>query len=803
MGAVLSYYIDEQYVESAVDVTLCEDKGMRTFLSFTLDGVEYSAVIEREIEQRFSLESYVTLTSVYSKKHQYLGRSARVERADIIQQLKGWFLREVSTGLLSGVIIDGDTVIHIKPKRLINPRCRRNDLIAFKAANPTANMECSILLDPDTTKAPAVETQEMASPDLTEDILEVEYLDAMKDYFGNRPEPLPAPELPLMQRLKTGIPSLLNQLFFWWRPISVSQAPLPFGDIPEETTKEASQRLRREIKQVELSQALSRTHPSKQAKCTSCNARSLGFGSRPAPKPAPVPVPGTSTDTPEHTDTSTDTPEHMTIYEFLTRTLPLGQSTLKPSPNPSPSNEVLAEQGPSKRGRARKAYVKPKLVPREPDTIQKGDGSFLGIPFFSKVKEISRSGRRNSTAPEHPVEKKAIPIAVALDSSFISKNGSVKSAMMFALETVNLASKIYEKAFNTQIYVTDVIIDRESRWFNSTGDLSRKLLQFTDYIKHKNKKCLIYHLFTGNKVNQKVGLAWVDVVGNNSKRNASASVLYQNQFITLAHEMAHNFGLVHDCDEASCKEASPTNYPCHPCHGCDCQGAYIMSRKSKQTLLSFSPSSHREMTAALLYLSTDLPRAEDVIMPYAVCGNGIAEKGEECDAGPFGDKCCTPLCKLRPGAECSDANNKCCKDCKILPRGTLCRGALNECQYDAICDGVSAQCPAQQFLPNRKKCASGFCAGGVCTSKDVQCVMAGDRAGIVSATPSHNGCQMSCVNLDGQSVLLKGKYFTNGTPCGWRGVCTKGYCEKDLRVAAMSFLVFLIGVFLLLSLVVG
>ncbi|XP_074899528.1 disintegrin and metalloproteinase domain-containing protein 2-like isoform X5 [Buteo buteo] len=51
----------------------------------------------------------------------------------------------------------------------------------------------------------------------------------------------------------------------------------------------------------------------------------------------------------------------------------------------------------------------------------------------------------------------------------------------------------------------------------------------------------------------------------------------------------------------------------------------------------------------------------------AVCGNGIVERGEQCDCGAaeacLEDKCCTKMCRFKPGVKCS--SGLCCNECQV------------------------------------------------------------------------------------------------------------------------------------------
>lgn len=109
------------------------------------------------------------------------------------------------------------------------------------------------------------------------------------------------------------------------------------------------------------------------------------------------------------------------------------------------------------------------------------------------------------------------------------------------------------------------------------------------------------------------------------------------------------------------------------------------------------------------------------------CGNDRIEDGEECDAGFPGrqglDKCCDYNCKLRPGAQCSDANHYCCNNCQIASAVRQCFASTNyvECfEERSFCDGVSKDCPPPKPKPAYTPCYSfdsGRCdSAGHCLS---------------------------------------------------------------------------------------
>ncbi|KAG5646892.1 hypothetical protein DXG03_001968 [Asterophora parasitica] len=105
-----------------------------------------------------------------------------------------------------------------------------------------------------------------------------------------------------------------------------------------------------------------------------------------------------------------------------------------------------------------------------------------------------------------------------------------------------------------------------------------------------------------------------------------------------------------------------------------------------------------------------------------MCGNGIVEKGEDCDPGKGVDSaCCDPeTCKFRPGALCDPESSPCCTgQCTFAPSTQVCRPSKDAlCDTAETCTGNSSTCPTDVVAPNGKSCGSDDlkCASGQCTS---------------------------------------------------------------------------------------
>nr|XP_046917863.1 ADAM 17-like protease isoform X2 [Dermatophagoides farinae] len=230
--------------------------------------------------------------------------------------------------------------------------------------------------------------------------------------------------------------------------------------------------------------------------------------------------------------------------------------------------------------------------------------------------------------------------------------------------------------------------------------------------------------------------------------------------LSVVHEFGHNFGSSHDIE----------NEDCMPEEG----GSYIMSfpfnDKKGPNNFKFSPCSNRA-----IYHNLAKKKGQFITMYLGSCsnknkcGDGILEKGEECDEGPKGGHCCDKKCHLKPEAECSKSqpNALCCNDeCKIRQKGEQCLPKdLNFCLNNAVCDGFSYECPNRNKLPDNTSCGDkhldGFCYNGYCKMCERRI----------------DGCYFCCVDKFQKTCITNPIMMPAGSTCHLKDSSMPGRCD--------------------------
>uniref|UniRef100_A0A8C2LP18 A disintegrin and metallopeptidase domain 28 n=1 Tax=Cricetulus griseus TaxID=10029 RepID=A0A8C2LP18_CRIGR len=232
---------------------------------------------------------------------------------------------------------------------------------------------------------------------------------------------------------------------------------------------------------------------------------------------------------------------------------------------------------------------------------------------------------------------------------------------------------------------------------------------------------------------------------------------------TMAHEMGHNLGMIHDYLSCKC--------PSEVC---------VMEQSLRFHMpTDFSSCSRvnygKFLEDKLSHCLSNTPLPSDIIS-IPVCGNQLVEVSEDCDCGTpeeCTNKCCdAKTCKIKAGFQC--ALGECCEKCQLKKAGVVCRTAKNECDLPEMCDGKSSHCPVDRFRVNGFPCQSGhgYCLKGKCPTLQQQCM---EMWG-----PGTKVADKSCYQHNEGGSKYGYCHLENGThmPCNAKdAMCGKLFCE--------------------------
>ncbi|XP_059501202.1 disintegrin and metalloproteinase domain-containing protein 12-like [Stegostoma tigrinum] len=320
-------------------------------------------------------------------------------------------------------------------------------------------------------------------------------------------------------------------------------------------------------------------------------------------------------------------------------------------------------------------------------------------------------------------ETKFIELVLVADREEYQNLGSDRDAVVQRMIDIANTVDLYYRPFNIRVALIGVEVwtankitidrsakDNMNRFLNwRRNDLLPRM--------HNDNAHLITGVSFSHDLTGLASLSGMCSVENSGGVNSDGRPSFLAIAATLAHEMGHNLGMVHDSQSRGCRCL-------------DSSGGCIMEALQRFPLPTmFSSCSRADLMRALrrgvgacLFNAPDLSR----LVGPPECGNLYVDEGEECDCGSAADcddPCCDPsTCTLKPGAKCSSSGS-CCKDCEFLPAGTMCRGLMGECDLPEFCTGNFSNCPENVYLQDGHTCSNGilYCSNGICQSADKQC----------------------------------------------------------------------------------
>ncbi|XP_067929014.1 disintegrin and metalloproteinase domain-containing protein 26A-like isoform X2 [Watersipora subatra] len=365
-----------------------------------------------------------------------------------------------------------------------------------------------------------------------------------------------------------------------------------------------------------------------------------------------------------------------------------------------------------------------------------GHGQCGNKDHFKRIARPLHRKVRNAVLSHSPANHndttRYLELYVVVDHElYLRSSRNLVSVSQRVVSIVNYASSLYRQ-LNIYLALVEVEVWTEGNKISVTGEAKNVLESFKAYRQNQinpNTPNDIANLFaaekfSGSTVGQSSVSICVDLGGV-----AVTADQQESDWIpaatTMAHEIGHNLGIVHDdalknAEECICPREDVDDNKC------------IMYSKSlaiqpiawSQCTIDFVRDSFQKHGAD--YCLKNLP---DSVKLQSSCGNYFVEEGEECDCGPSEEcnsKCCEPLtCKFTSGSQC--ATGSCCDmdTCQLKPATTTCREVSNKlCDLSEYCDGVSEWCPANTFISNGIQCSTQpivYCYEGECKSRDAQC----------------------------------------------------------------------------------
>lgn len=360
----------------------------------------------------------------------------------------------------------------------------------------------------------------------------------------------------------------------------------------------------------------------------------------------------------------------------------------------------------------------------------------------------------NCYASDHITRK--MKMGFAVDASYYELwNGDVDTITTNIANIIAASNQIYEKQLNIYLQAESFHFETayggDTEWNPSASDGCESSMEvlipkFALWRSTSAQSGSLTHLLTNCfPPPGVVGLAYIGVLCE-LRYGVGISTHSSSTWITVAHEIGHNFGAQHSFEEGTGVTGGIMDYG--SAEQLKIDGEFQFNTEYRKPEVCAEISSQ---------IQSSVRGAECFEVFESICGDGFKDDSEECDAPD--SECCSDTCTLAlPEYEC--VSGECCEGCKFKSTDSL--------------------------------CSTGYCNAGQCES--AFCSIYGlDFCGVSDS----NSCEVMCVY---QSQCMSLAIYNNGNTgepidtdaadgarCDGTGVCFDGQCVKSYAYREYSF----------------
>eukprot|EP00808_Paulinella_micropora_P017517 g21446.t1 len=348
----------------------------------------------------------------------------------------------------------------------------------------------------------------------------------------------------------------------------------------------------------------------------------------------------------------------------------------------------------------------------------------------------------------------------------------------FVASLVASINLVYEAQLNIRLSVANVFVQQTAggpSWNNPTTSctlsISKQLDNFGPWVVNgaparRGLWHLIDDCFPGAGT---IGLAYIGTLCNRNGANTGVSWYSTQMWLTVAHELGHNFGAGHTFEEGQGRTGGIMDYGDGKLNGeYQFHTKYLKEEMCREINSVVDSCEHFSLASSA-----------------AVCGNGIVEVGEKCECASGTSCTCCSSCQLTIGAQCSPQDRllgQCCSsNCTFSRPSVTCDfegfpGFCNQGKCEqTMCDfwgNFGKFCGLNPTNPCKIRC---MLSSGVCSNMEGWVTSTGQPINALTGVPC--GSTGTCVPCGSTGTCV---------PCGSTGTCQSGACVGDTATSSTT-----------------